>query len=117
LMDKLQATRTFKITRVTTNPHEARDEIVAATARVGIVIPPDYHDKASRGLPTKVLVLIDGSDSIASSQALGAANGIAAQVTLEKISRASGPVAQPGLSVQPIILFNPDGRSANYIIP
>ena len=32
-----------------TNPHEARDEIIAGRARVGIVIPPDYHDKRARG--------------------------------------------------------------------
>src|SRR5215468_856139 len=45
LMDKLRATHTFKITRVTPNPHDARGDIIAGKAKVGVVIPPDYHDK------------------------------------------------------------------------
>src|SRR5438046_5059918 len=49
LMDQIRATRTFKITKVTPNPHEARTDIIAARARVGILIPPDFHGKRSRG--------------------------------------------------------------------
>jgi ABC-2 type transport system permease protein len=113
LMDQLRATRTFKVVHVTPNPHDARDDITAGRARVGVVIPPDYHDRRARDLPTKILVLIDGSDSTASSQALAAVNGLAAQVTLEAVPGG----APAGLSVQPIVLFNPDGRTANYIIP
>src|SRR5580658_7417328 len=45
LMDQLRATHTFRITKVTTDPHDARGEITAGRARVGVVIPPDYHDK------------------------------------------------------------------------
>jgi ABC-2 type transport system permease protein len=116
LMDELRATRTFKITHITPSPREGREDITAGRARVGVVIPPDYHDKRARGLPAKILVLIDGSDSTASAQALAAANGIAAQATVEELT-ARGDTASAGFSVQPIILFNPDGRTANYIIP
>ena len=54
----------------------------------------------------------------ARAQALASVNGLAASVTLEATKRAA-PWAQLGfgVSVQPIILFNPDGRTANYIIP
>src|SRR5271154_3090072 len=48
LMDKLRATHTFDITRVTRDPHDARTEITAGHAKVGIVIPPDYHDRRAR---------------------------------------------------------------------
>jgi ABC-2 type transport system permease protein len=119
LLDQLRATRTFKITHVTHDPRVARDDIVAARARVGIVIPPDFHDKRARdeGKAT-VLVLIDGSDSSVSSQALAAVNGLAAQVSIaEIVKKANLPDPRPPLSVQPIILFNPDGRTANFIIP
>ena len=90
LIDELRATRTFKVTHVTPNPHDAREDITAGRARVGVVIPPDFHDKRARHLAAKVLVLIDGSDSTASAQALAAANGIAAQVTVEEINAATG---------------------------
>jgi ABC-2 type transport system permease protein len=120
LMDRLRATRTFKITRVTPDPTEARSEIARGRAKVAIVIPPDYHDKRLHGAGAKILVLIDGSDSTVAAQALGAVNGLALSVSLEEISRhGGGPSATlgPPLAAQPIVLFNPDGRTANYIIP
>jgi ABC-2 type transport system permease protein len=92
LMDQLRATKTF------------------------IVIPPDYHDTRARGLASKVLVLIDGSDSNVSAQALASVNGIASQTSLVTLQKLAPNADQP-ISVQPIILFNPEGRTANYIIP
>jgi ABC-2 type transport system permease protein len=116
LMDRIRATRTFAIKRVTINPHEARADITAGRAKVGVVIPPDYHDKRARGSGAKLLVLIDGSDSTVSAQALASINGLVAQANIEEIERAV-PGAKEPLSAQPIILFNPDGRTANFIIP
>jgi ABC-2 type transport system permease protein len=116
LMDQLRATHTFRIAKVTSNPHEARGEITAGRARVGIVIPPDFHDKRVRGSGAKILVLIDGSDSTVSAQALAAVNGLVANANLEEVARTTGGGA-PAMAAQPIVLFNPDGRTANYIIP
>ncbi len=116
LMDQLRATKTFRIDRITPDPRVARDDIIAGRMRVGVVIPPDYHDDRARNLPAKVLVLIDGSDSTVSAQALAAVNGIASQVSIETLKKAA-PDADLPLSVQPIILFNPEGRTANFIIP
>src|SRR5450432_1092210 len=114
-MDRLRATKTFTIKTVTSNPQLARTEIVAGRAGVGIVIPPDYHDKRVRGESAKILVLIDGSDSIVSSGALAAANGVISNQNLELIAR--DPRAGVPVGAQPIILFNPEGRTANFIIP
>jgi drug efflux transport system permease protein len=115
LMDELRATKTFHISLVTPNPHVAREEIVAGRARIGLVIPPDYHNKRARGQPAKILVLIDGSDSNASAQALASVNGLIADQNL-KVTLHDARGGMP-LSAQPIILFNPEGRTANYIIP
>ena len=115
LMDKLRATRTFEIRQVTTDPDAARNAIISGKAGVGIVIPPDYHNRRGRGRPAKILVLIDGSDSTVSAGALAAINGLVAQDNLEVLTRdARGGMP---LAAQPIILFNPEGRTANYIIP
>jgi ABC-2 type transport system permease protein len=116
LMDQLRATHTFKIAKVTTDPHAAREEITSGRVRVGVVIPPDFHDKRLRGSGgAKILVLIDGSDSTVSAQALAAVNGVVANSNLEQVTRNGD--APPPLSAQPIVLYNPDGRTANYIIP
>lgn len=120
LMDKLRATHTFAISRVTSDPLEARLQITAGRAKVGVIIPPDFHNRRNRIDNAKVLVLIDGSDSNVSAQALGAINGVAASENLETLTermQQGGAKPSQALSVQPIILFNPDGRTANYIIP
>jgi ABC-2 type transport system permease protein len=116
LIDRLRATRTFRIDRITDNPREGRAEIRAARARVGVVIPPDFHKKRLKGADAKILILIDGADSNVSAQTLASVNGLVAQWNLEEIERKL-PSAKEPLAAQPIILFNPDGRTANFIIP
>ncbi len=115
LIDRLRATGTFRIDRVTMNPHDARQDITAGRARVGFIIPPDYHDKRTRSTDAKILTLIDGSDSTVSAQALASVNGLVASMNIEEIT--SGARAPFAVSAQPIILYNPDGRTANFIIP
>src|SRR5690349_4683612 len=113
-MDQMRATKTFAITSVTNSPDQGRAMIARGTARAGVVIPPDFHDKRARGQNAQFLVLIDGSDSNVSAQALAAINGMVAQQNLDAAEAAG---AHPLLAAQPIILFNPEGRTANFIIP
>src|SRR5579859_3382140 len=120
LLDKLRATHTFEIGRITPDPRAAREDIIAGRARVGVVIPPDFHDKRARGEEAKLLVLIDGSDGNVSAQALASVNGVASDENLHVIEerlKIGVTAPQNALSVQPIVLFNPEGRTANYIIP
>ena len=114
LMDQMRATKTFQIASVTNSPDRARAEIARGTVRVGVIIPPDYHARRARHDNAQFLVLIDGSDSNVSAQALAAINGLVAQANLDAV-QATG--MRPQISAQPIVLFNPEGRTANYIIP
>ena len=114
LIDQLRATKTFAIATITNSPAQARAMIAQGTARIGVMIPPDFHDKRARHDNAQFLVLIDGSDSNVSAQALASINGLAAAQNFDA-ARALG--ARPVLSAQPIVLFNPGGRTANYIIP
>jgi ABC-2 type transport system permease protein len=113
--DRLRASKTFKVIDVTTDPQEARQQIRSGRARVAVVIPPKFEARRIRGNEAQVLVLIDGSDSTASAQALATVNGLVgtgASLAREDLVPGRGPVA-----AQPVILFNPEGRTANYIIP
>ncbi len=116
LIDRMRATKTFDIRRITFDPREAREDITAARAKVGVMIPPDYHKKRVRGADARLLVLIDGSDQTVSAQALASVNGLVAQANLEQLQRAVLGAETP-MAAQPIILFNPSGRTANFIIP
>lgn len=114
LVDGLRATKTFDISLVTNSSDEAREQIAAGRVRAAVVIPPDYHDRRARKQPASFLVLIDGSDSTVSAQALASVNGMVAQMNLDAIAPTG---VRPVLEAHPIILFNPEGRTANYIIP
>ncbi|HUB06576.1 MAG TPA: ABC transporter permease [Myxococcales bacterium] len=111
-IEQMRASKTFEVVTLTTSPEEARAEIRDGKARVGVVIPPKYHDRMLRKEPAQVLVLIDGSDSTVSSQALASINGIVSQNQLSGVQAVASSVA-----AQPVILFNPENRTANYIIP
>jgi ABC-2 type transport system permease protein len=118
LLRSLENTSYFRIVGEVLSRDALREEIVAAHASVGIEIPPDFARRRSTGRPADFLVLIDGSDSSISSQTLQAANGIALIRSLDELGRKAGlPMGALPLSAHTILLFNPDSRSANLLIP
>jgi len=116
LIQELVNTAYFDIVWYAPSRQDLREEIVAGHASVGIEIPPDYARKRLSGRTADFLILIDGSDSSISSQALAASNGVALNKSLQEISRKTG-IRQLPVQSHPLLLFNPDSRSANLLIP
>ncbi len=114
-LGELTATGTFDLTPVAT-PGLARSAVVSSRAKVAIEIPPDFHDRMVRGENAQVLVLVDGSESTVATTAVGAAGGVALS---ESVSRLAARVGSGGgqIEARPVVLFNPDSRTANYLIP
>lgn len=117
LLQQFVSTSYFDIVEQVASRKELRDRIVAGTARVGVEIPPDYARKRLASQPADFLVLIDGSDSTVSSQALAAANGVALNRSLEELRDRLGSAAEMPIRPFPQLLFNPDSRTANLLIP
>lgn len=116
LVDELANTSLFEVRRYVDSHAALRREIVAGHAQVGIEIPPDFARHRQAGTSADFLVLIDGSDNSVASQALSAATGVALSRSLEEaIARAR--LAGPPLLPHPVMLFNPDSRSANLLVP
>jgi drug efflux transport system permease protein len=92
------------------------EQIVAGKASVGIEIPPDYAARRLLHRPADVLVAIDGSDSSIASQTLAAANGLTLARSLQETLGPEGLRNLP-LRLHPLMLFNPDSRTANLLIP
>lgn len=116
LVSEFENTRVFRIVRYAASRHEMHEAIIGARASVGIEIPPDFARKRLNGETADFLVLIDGSDSSVSSATLAAANGVALNRSLIELRERTGLRELP-LSVHPLLLFNPDSRSANLLIP
>ena len=93
-----------------------RERIVAGRASVGLEIPPDFARRRLTGRPADVLVLIDGSDSSISSQALAAANGAALARSLAELGVGEG-FERLSIRVHPLLLFNPEAQEVAFALP
>ncbi len=116
LVEALVATKTFRVVRYERSSRELRDAIVAGDVKVGIEIPPDFARRRLDGTEATFQALIDGSDNTIAAQSLSAINGLALTRSLEELEKRVGATALP-IAPRPRILFNPDTRSANLLIP
>jgi ABC transporter DrrB family efflux protein len=90
--------------------------IVDGHAQVGLKIPPDYSDSVALGRRAEVQILIDGSDSTVAMQALNVSNAIASQKSFTTIQQRLPGQVQP-IATRPRVLFNPDMKTANFMVP
>ena len=89
-------------------------------ARVALVIPPGYASALARGQSAQAQLVIDGSDpqtvasatNTAASLVLARSNGL----LLERLSRAGGVAVEP-IQLEPNTWYNPELRTAVYIVP
>ena len=121
LLHAFENTDYFQIVRYVGSDEELNNSIVTGRVKVGIKIPPDYSDRLLANRQATVLVLIDGSDSSIATQSLQVASQVGFTESLARLgtelhgqgSRAS----QLPIEVRPKMLFNPDSRSANFMVP
>jgi ABC transporter DrrB family efflux protein len=118
LLDAYRNTDYFRIVGEVHSDRELNDAIVAGRAKVGIKIPSDFSQKIFSQRQATVLVLVDGSDSSIAMNALNVANAVGLRTSLNRLVGTS-PGGAPAVlvEVRPKMLFNPDIKSANFIIP
>jgi ABC-2 type transport system permease protein len=89
--------------------------------QAALVIPRDFTSRILRNEPTEVQLIVDGSNANTGTTILGYMNGIVEQYSAKVLKSAfllkgGAPVAFP-VEVIPRIWFNPDLRSANFLVP
>lgn len=124
LIDKFAATQYYDIVEYVPSDEALRQAIVDGRVHVGIKIPPDYSERLSRGNSARVLVLIDGSDSQMAFRAQSTAVSLGMRLSIQQANNTAhaepveaAPVEAPPIDVRPRTLFNPDMRSANFMVP
>jgi ABC-2 type transport system permease protein len=88
-----------------------RGEVLAA-----LVIPPGYEKRLNAGEDATAQMLVDGADGVTANGVLSKTDAIARMETLRRAA-AGGVSAAPPLSVQVWTRYNPEGRSALYLVP
>lgn len=90
-------------------------------ARVALVVPPKYAADLVRGKPAHVQLVVDGSDpQVVASATNTAASLVAARASslmIQKLGKAGLPLQGLPIELEPNTWYNPDLRTAVYIVP
>jgi ABC transporter DrrB family efflux protein len=117
LVDSFTNSGYFTIKEHVRSDQEVIDAIIRGDAKIGLKIPRDYSDRLLTGEHVALQVLIDGSDSTVAMQALNVSNAIALQKSIGILADTVGGASQPPVEARPRVLFNPDMRTANFMVP
>ena len=121
LLDTFNAADYFTFAYQVHSEQEIQTLIEQGEVRGALVIPPDYANKLLEG-DAQVAMILDGSDATVGATALSTAKLIgqshAINVLAKQAARQgrSGAV-QPPLEVRTQVWYNPDLRSAYFMIP
>ncbi len=122
LLDAFRATGYFALNHEAYSEQDLARLIDGGQARTGLIIPPDFGDKVSRGEQVSVAFVIDGSDPTVAGGALSAATllGQAQSVKLQvqRLSRQTmGGLPVTAVDMRSQVWYNPDMISAYFMIP
>ncbi|MBL8718352.1 MAG: ABC transporter permease [Myxococcales bacterium] len=101
------------------------DEIERAmrtgSAKVALVVPPKFASDLQKGTPAQVQLVVDGSDpqtvASATNTAASLVTARAMTMMLARIARTSGVATAVPLSLEPATWYNPELRTAVFIVP
>lgn len=121
LLDAFRAADYFRIDYYVNSTEEYQKLIESGKIRAALVIPPDYDSQLLDG-KAQALFVLDGSDGSVGSTALSTARQIgqsyATKVLEQQMTlRSSSALPAPPLEVRTQVWYNPDFRSAYFMIP
>jgi ABC-2 type transport system permease protein len=95
--------------------------LLSGEAKVALVVPPRYSSNLLLGRPAQLQLIVDGSDpQIVGSATTTAASLVAArsaELTVARLARSGGAVIAVPIQLEPSIRYNPDQRTAVYVVP
>ncbi len=107
----------FDVKKTVASDEALFTEIVRGHVGVALKIPPDYTDRVLLGQPVSVQVLIDGSNSTIAMQALNVSSSITLRESITSLAQSLGGPSAPLIESRARVLFNPDMRTANFMVP
>ena len=117
----LEATGFYDFVGTTSNYGEIEHAIRGGSAHVALIIPPRFASDLARGQHTQVQLVVDGSDPQTVASATNTAASLVAarssQLLVTRLARSGGAVPGEPISLEPNTWYNPDLRTAVYIVP
>lgn len=113
LVARMVNTGNFDLAAAVGDRGGVRDWIESGRAAAAIVIPPGYARDLKRGRTAEAQVIVDAADPMSSSAAMSGAQ-LAGQLEAREMALGDRP---PPVEVRVRPWYNPDSRSAVYIVP
>jgi len=120
LLNKISSTGTFQIVKVVGSDEELYKSITKGQAKVAIKIPVDYSKTLLEKTTSSIMVLIDGSNAVITSESINSLNGLTlkeSMANLLEIDELRENKKYIPLTIESNVLFNPNIRSANFFLP
>ena len=121
LVEALENSQYFKVRYWARSQAELTRLIDRGSAKVGVVIPPDYARRLSRQA-AEIQVIVDASDPMVATSAINAAGSLGAQLSLRVLTRNLERTPflrrdEPPVDFRVRAWYNPDLVSAIFIVP
>jgi ABC-2 type transport system permease protein len=81
-----------------------------------LVVPEGYGRDVARGRRTEVELIVDGADSVVANQVLSKADALV-RAESRRLAGLDAAAREPPLQVKVWTRYNPEGRSALYMVP
>jgi len=121
LVRSMESTGFYDIVGNVAGYDQIEKSLRAGTARVALIVPPKFASDLTRGRPTHVQLVVDGSDpQVVASATNTAASLVAARAStlmVGKLAKGGVPLAALPIELEPNTWYNPDLRTAVYIVP
>lgn len=117
LAERMRSTGFYDLVGAVRDYREVEHALRGGLARVALVVPPRYASSLASGRPTKVQLVVDGSDPQTVASATNTAASIvqadAAALLVQKLGRSPGEL----LGIEANVWYNPEMRTAVYVVP
>jgi ABC-2 type transport system permease protein len=121
LVRRLEATGFYDVVANVRGYDEIDRSLRSGSARTALIVPPRFAENLARGATAHVQLIIDGSDPqvVASAQdtALSLVESRSGDIQIERLARAGAQPPVAPLEMLPSIRYNPDLRTAVFIVP
>lgn len=121
LIEAFSHSEFFDLRDFPSHPDEIDRLLDRGQVRAALVIPRDFSKRITREKEVEVQVIVDGTDANTASTALGYIQTViqneTREMTGESLLLRIGLDPRPVVDYRPRVWFNPELRSANYLVP
>ncbi|HVU06141.1 MAG TPA: ABC transporter permease [Polyangiaceae bacterium] len=117
LAERMRATGFYDVVGNVRGYDEMESALRRASAKVALVVPPRYGSDLASGRPAKVQLVVDGSDPQTVASAMNTAASLVQADASQLVVKKLGPHAELPLGLETNVWYNPEIRTAVYVVP